>query len=191
MHMIRNSDDTGGAGMSLREQLLKAGLVNKKQAKKAENQSRQQEHNAKKNKSAALELESQREEELRLIEQQRLEKQQQDLELNRQRERIRIDRENVLRCRQLMNSNGLNERSAQERYYFLEAGRYVRKIQVTAWQREMLARGRLAIGRAYEHLDDFLILPYDVAQTVLQLNPEMVLTLHSAISDDVEVSDAE
>lgn len=189
--MIRDSDETGGASMSLREQLLKAGLVNKKQAKKAENQSRQQEHNAKKNKSAALELESQRQEELRLIEEQRLAKQQQDLELNLKRERMRIERENVLRCRQLMNSNGLNERSAQERYYFLEAGRFVRKVQVTAWQREMLARGRLAIGRVYEHLDDFVILPYDVAQTVLQLNPEMVLTLHSPVSDDAEVSDVE
>jgi uncharacterized protein len=177
--------------MSLREQLLKAGLVNKKQAKKAENQVRQQEHNAKKNKSVARELQSQRDEELHVIEEQRKAKQQQDLELNLQRERMRVERENVLRCRQLMNSNGLNERAAQDRYYFLEAGRFVRKVQVTAWQREMLARGRLAIGRVYEHLDEFVILPYDVAQTVLQLNPEMVLTLHPPVSDDVEVSDAE
>ena len=189
--MIRVSDDGEGAGMSLRDQLLKAGLVNKKQAKKAENQVRQQEHQAKKNKAVARELQSQREEELQLIEEQRKAKQQQDFELNLQRERFRIERENVLRCRQLMNSNGLNERSAQERYYFLEAGRYVRKVQVTAWQREMLARGRLAIGRVDEQLDDFVVLPYDVAQTILQLIPEMVLTLHSPISDDAEVSDVE
>lgn len=177
--------------MSLREQLLKAGLVNKKQAKKAENQVRQQEHNAKKNKAAAIELQSQRDEELRLIEEQRKVKQQQDLELNLQREKMRLERENILRCRQLMNSNGINERAAQERYYFLESQRFVRKVFVTAWQREMLARGRLAIGRVYDNVDDFVILPYDVAQTVLQLNPEMILTLHSAVPDDAEISDAE
>lgn len=177
--------------MSLREQLLKAGLVNKKQAKKAENQSRQQEHNAKKNRSAALELQAQRDNEMRLIEEQRLAKQQQDLALNLERERVRIERENALRCVQLMKSNGINERNASDAYFFLEEERFVRKVMVTGWQREMLARGRLAIGRIYENVDEFVILPYDVAQTVLQLNPEYILTLHSAVADDAEVPGAE
>jgi uncharacterized protein YaiL (DUF2058 family) len=51
----------------------------------------------------------------------------------------------------------------------------------------MLARGRMAIGRVYEQVDEFVILPYNIAQTVLELNPAMILTLHSAVSDDSDI----
>lgn len=174
--------------MSLRDQLLKAGLVSKKQAKQAESQAKSQAHHAKKNKTVAEELEAQRLEELRQIENERLAKQKADLELNIQREQKRIERENLLRCMQLMRSNAVNERNAPEQYYFLEAGRFVRRVGVSAWQREMLARGRMAIGRIYEQVDEFVILPYHVAQTVLELNPSMILTLHSPVADDSEIS---
>lgn len=173
--------------MSLRDQLLKAGLVSKKQAKQADQQAKQQEHQSKKNKTVAKEVESRREEELRQIEEERLAKQRLDLELNLQREQKRVERENVLRCVQLMKSNAENLRSAQEIYYFVEQQKYVRKVFVTPWQREMLARGRMAIGRIDEHVDEFVILPYHVANTVLELNPEMIVTLHSAVSDDTDL----
>ncbi|MEN9528571.1 MAG: hypothetical protein RI932_444 [Pseudomonadota bacterium] len=174
--------------MSLRDQLLKAGLVSKKQAKQADTQAKLQAHQAKKNKTVAEELEAQRQEELRHIENERLAKQKADLELNIQREQKRIERENLLRCMQLMRSNAVNQRNAPELYYFLEAGRFVRRVNVSAWQREMLARGQMAIGRIYDHVDEFVILPYHVAQTVLELHPSMILTLHSPVADDSEIS---
>lgn len=173
--------------MSLRDQFLKAGLVSKKQAKQAETQAKQKEHNAKKNKLVAQELASEREEELKEIEQQKLEKQQNDLELNRIRENQRIERENFLRCLQLLKSNAVNELRANEVYFFLEAGRFVRKVWVTSWQREMLARGKMAIGRPHQHVDEFLIIPYTVAQTVLSLHPGLIITLHSEVTDTDEI----
>lgn len=173
--------------MSLRDQLLKAGLVSKKQVKQVDQQSKQKEHQSKKNKAVAQEVENEREEELRKIEEERLAKQKADLELNLQREQKRLEREMALRCMQLMKSNAENKRSAQDIYYFLENGRFVRKVAVTPWQREMLARGRMAIGRIYEHVDEFVILPYDVAKTVLETNPAMILALHSAVADDAEL----
>jgi uncharacterized protein YaiL (DUF2058 family) len=177
----------GSDPMSLRDQLLKAGLVSKKQAKQAETQTKLKEHQAKKNKLVAEELALEKEAELRRIEEQRAEKQQYDLELNRLREQQRIERENYLRCLQLMKSNAINENRASVIYYFLESERFVRKVMVTAWQKELLARGKLAIGRLNEQVDEFLILPYTTAQTVLSLYPSFIITLHSEIPDDREV----
>lgn len=177
--------------MSLRDQFLKAGLVSKKQAKQAETQAKQKEHQAKKNKVVAQEIAAEREDELRAIEEQRIEKQKYDLELNMRREQQRIERENFLRCLQLMKSNAVNESRANETYYFLESDRYVRKVMVTAWQREMLARGKMAIGRLSELVDEFVILPYNTAQTVMELHPDFIITLHSKVSDDREVQLAE
>ena len=170
--------------MSLRDQLLKAGLVSKKQAKQADTQTKFQEHLAKKSKVVAKELEAQRDDELRRLEEERAAKQKADFELNQQREQKRLERESMLRCVQLMKSNAVNERAARDIYYFLEGDRFVRKVQVTPWQREMLARGRMAIGRVYEQVDEFVILPYNIARTVLELNPAMILALHSVVSDD-------
>jgi len=177
--------------MSLRDQFLKAGLVSKKQAKQAETQAKLKEHQAKKNKVVAQELAAERDDELRSIEEQRVEKQKYDLELNMRREQQRIERENFLRCLQLMKSNAVNENRANETYYFLESHRYVRKVMVTAWQREMLARGKMAIGRLSELVDEFVILPYNTAQTVMELSPGFIITLHSNVSDDREVQLAE
>ena len=173
--------------MSLRDQFLKAGLVSKKQAKQAETQAKQKEHQAKKNKVVAQELAAERDDELRLIEDQKLEKQKQDLELNLRREQVRIERENFLRCLQLMRSNAVNENRASEVYYLLEAGRFVRKVMVTPWQREMLARGKMAIGRLSELVDEFVILPYTTAQMVMNLHSGLIVTLHSEVADDGEV----
>lgn len=177
--------------MSLRDQFLKAGLVSKKQAKQAESQAKQKEHQAKKNKSVAEGVAAEREAELREIERQRFEKQQFDRELNMMREQQRIERENFLRCLQLMKSNAVNESRALEVYYFLESERFVRKVMVTPWQREMLARGKMAIGRLSELVDEFVIIPYNVAQTVMNLHPGLVITLHSEVADDREVHLAE
>ncbi|MEY3901926.1 MAG: hypothetical protein RL189_1232 [Pseudomonadota bacterium] len=177
--------------MSLRDQFLKAGLVSKKQAKQAESQAKQKEHQAKKNKVVADEVAAEREADLREIERERLEKQQHDRELNMIREQQRLERENYLRCLQLMKSNAANENRASEIYYFLESGRFVRKVMVTPWQREMLARGKMAIGRLTELVDEFVIIPYTVAQTVMNLHPSLVITLHSEVADDREVQLAE
>lgn len=177
--------------MSLRDQFLKAGLVSKKQAKQAEAQAKNKEHQAKKNKVVAEELAAEKEEELRRIEAKRLEKHQSDLELNLKREQLRIERENFLRCRQLLKSNAANEMRASEVYYFLESDRFVRKVLVTSWQREMLARGKMAIGRMSEQVDEFVIIPYAVAQTILDLHPGFIITLHTQIADEREVQLAE
>jgi uncharacterized protein YaiL (DUF2058 family) len=173
--------------MSLRDQLLKAGLVSKKQAKQAESQSKQKEHQAKKNKAVAEQVEREIEAEQRVLEQQREDKKRSDYELNMMREQRRQAWEDQLRCSQLMRSNAVNESKAQHTYYFLETNRFVRKVMVTTWQREMLARGKLAIGRLDEDVDEFLILPYHVAQVVLQLHPAMVITLHPEVSDETEM----
>lgn len=173
--------------MNLREQFLKSGLINKKQANKLEAEKKRQEHLLKKDKALFLSAEMEKkavEQELeREFEQQR----QKDRELNKQRDAMLAQREKLFRARQIINSNAQNQRSAQEVYFFLESNKFIRKILVTGWQREMLARGALGIARLDENIDDFIILNRDTIKILLDICPEKIIVLHSEIENFDEV----
>ena len=74
-----------------------------------------------------------------------------------------------------------------EPYYFEENSK-IRKVMVTAWQREMLARGKLGIGRPLDDVDEFYIIPLFAAKIIKDIAPQRLLTLHSEL-DDVEEID--
>jgi uncharacterized protein YaiL (DUF2058 family) len=176
--------------MSLREQLFKAGLISKKQAQKVEAINRKQGHDSKKNKQLEAQLNAQKKEELENILQEQNQRKQLDKELNHKRDLFIQERENIYRIRQILNSNSLNDRNAQELYFFLE-GKYVRKVSVTPWQREMLARGKMGIGRPVEGVDEFVIIPLAAAKIVQDICPQKLLTLHSELPLFVELEDCE
>ena len=93
-----------------------------------------------------------------------------------------------MRALQLIASNRLNEeRTAQGLYFFCEHQRHVRKVLVTEYQREMLARGKYGIARPSELVDEFVILPYHTWQTVQVLCPQLLLVLHPPVEDSQEV----
>jgi uncharacterized protein YaiL (DUF2058 family) len=174
--------------MGLRDQLLKAGLVSKKQAKKADAEVKRQDHEAKKSKVVAGQVATEKELELIAIEEEAAKKREHDLQLNMEREAERARKEAWYRCRQLLRSNVLNERRAVVPYYFAERERFVRTVYVTEYQKELLARGKLAIGRPEEDVDDFVIIPLYTAQTVQRLCPEMLVCLHSEVEDSVDLA---
>lgn len=173
--------------MGLRDQLLKAGLVSKKQAKQADAASRKHDHDIRKNKEAAVQAEADRKAEIERIESELLEKREQDKQRNLELEAARKEREKLFRCRQLMRSNRLNEHTANIPYFFPEENKFVRKVLVNAFQREMLARGKYAIGRPEEGVDEFFILPSHTADTVVSLRPEMILLKHPPLDDAEEL----
>ena len=165
--------------MSLRDQLLKAGLVSKKQAQKVEASNRKQGHDSKKNKELADALQAEKQLELDKIEEEKNKRKEIDKELNKQRE-------TYYRARQILNSNCLNAPNATESYFFEENNK-VRKVMVTAWQREMLARGKMGIGRMQDEVDEFYIIPLFAAKIIQEIAPQRLLTLHSELDDSEEI----
>ncbi|WGL59158.1 DUF2058 family protein [Pigmentibacter sp. JX0631] len=172
--------------MSLRDQLLKAGLVSKKQAQKAEASNRKQEHDSKKNKQLADAIDAEKKAELDKIEEEKNKQKEIDKELNKQRDLLIQQRELIYRARQILNSNCLNSPNATEPYYFAEKNK-VRKVLVTSWQREMLARGKLGIGRPMDEVDEFYIVPLSAAKIIKEISPLRLITLHSELDDSEEI----
>ncbi|MDG4552979.1 MAG: DUF2058 family protein [Candidatus Competibacter sp.] len=163
--------------MSLRDELLKAGLIPSEQAKKRDSDTRRQEHQRKKNKALGVAEEARREEARQRVEAEAARKREQDRQLNRKREAERQLRELVARARQLIDAHRLNEPSAEAIYNFRD-GRFIRAIRVTSAQRKVLARGRLAIVRGDRDEFDFPLVPRETADKLAQFMPERVLLLY-------------
>lgn len=177
--------------MSLRDQLLKAGLVNKKQVKRTEAAKRKQAHREHKGKQDALVARAETEDELERIEQDKRAKREEDRQLNLELEAKRRAHENHFRCRQLVRSRALNERDAHEPYYFLQDACVVRRIYLTPMQVELMARGRAALVVDPDDADTFLIVGEKTVKTVAELCPEMIVCQHSQIANDHELSNFE
>lgn len=166
--------------MSLREQLLKAGLVSETKVKEAASQARKQSHKAKKDKRVAAaeaaqkaEAERQRQAE---IERQR----ERDRRLNRERELQKKRNEEAARLRQLINSQRLNDAAADICYNFLtQDKKTIRYLRVTEQQQRLLALGRIGVIANLEDEYDFPLLPRDTVLKLAESQPETVLLLHS------------
>ncbi|MCI5145403.1 MAG: DUF2058 family protein [Candidatus Electrothrix sp. AR3] len=150
-------------GNPLQDQLLKAGLVNKKQAKKAKHAQYQQQKQKKniqdeseaKGKQAALA--------------------QRNRELNRQRKEEQQRREQQTQIKQLIEKNRLKQDNNGEPYHFA-VHKQIHRIFVTEEMAEQLSRGRLAIVR---FKDGFEVVPAKTAQQIAQRDQQMVLVLHA------------
>lgn len=171
--------------MSLRDQLLKAGLVTKKQAQHAEAVKKKQAHDIKKSKEIEEKVTAQSKEEIQAIEDEKLRRKELDKELNKKRDLLISQRENHYRSLQLLNSNNVLSSQANEKYFFAD-GKFVRKIMVTAWQREMLSRGKLGIGKPLEDVDEYVLVPLACAKLVLEIYPSKIIVLHSEVDDNSE-----
>jgi uncharacterized protein len=129
--------------MSLRDQLLQAGLVNERQAKETERQLRQQERErqqlpkAKRATASDAELASQRA--LRA-------KTTRDQELSRQQKEQADKRARHAQIEQLIQQNCLPRPQTDERYNFVD-GNKIRSIPADRLVRERLSRGEIAIVR--------------------------------------------
>ena len=129
--------------MSLRDQLLQAGLVNERQAKEAERQLRQQQRGRQqlpKERRATpteAELASQRAQ---------LAKATRDQELSRQLKEQADKRARHAQIEQLIQQNCLPRSRTDERYNFVD-GNKIRSIPADHFVRERLSRGEIAIVR--------------------------------------------
>jgi len=153
--------------MSLRDQLLKAGLVNEKQAKQAGKQKQKQQRLEHKNQVAKDD--SQRQAAL----QAQAEKQARDAELNRQQQEKAEKKAKAAQIKQLIEGTRLPRLESDDYYNFVD-NKKVKRIAVNDLIRDKLSRGSLAIvsydGR-YE------IVPRDAALRIQERDERRIIVL--------------
>ncbi len=152
-------------GLSLKDQLLKAGVVNKKQAKKAAHEKRS---SKKKNKGKKPVPQINK----TLQEQQAKEKR--NHELNQQRNKEKLKQEGLAQVKQLIETNFLKLDDGDDPYYF-KVGKMIKKLYVTREISSKLTSGMLAIVKGDDH---FVIVPSKVAKQIAERDPDTFVVLH-------------
>lgn len=169
--------------MSLRDELLKAGLVPSDKAKNLESETRKREHETKKNKALSAEEAARQAEARRQAEVEATRKREQDRQLNLKREAEKHRREQAARARQLIDGHRLNDPASELPYNFQD-GRFIRSVRVTPAQRKALAMGRIGIVRGDRSQYDFPLVPRETAVKLGEFAPERVLLLYDESSGD-------
>ena len=154
--------------LSLRDQMLKAGLVNEKQAKQAGKEQKRQQRLEKK---GAVEIDdTQRQAALKAM----AEKQARDQELNRQQQENAERKAFVAQIRQLIEGARLPKLDSEDYYNFVDYKK-VKRIAVNPVVRNKLVNGQLAIvkhGQGYE------IIPRYVALKVQERDARRIVVLN-------------
>ncbi len=155
-------------GNPFQDQLLKAGLVSKKQAKKANREkylSRKKNKGNKEKNSATISNKA-RDEQAAQAKRNR--------ELNRQRTDENRQREQRAQVKQLIENNRLELDDRGEPYYFTEQNK-INRVFVSEEITDQLSRGQLAIvklGNSYE------VVPAKVARQIASRDKEALVAFH-------------
>ena len=153
--------------ISLRDQLLQAGLVNEKQVKKAAQATRQKYKKQRKTKNKAEVVEPQQV----IIQQEQAAKVAYDRELNeKMREKIKR-KETAAQIKQLIEKNKLPREEGDVAYNFAD-GRKVKRKYVTQAVQDQLNRGQLAIVKLG---DQYELVTTDIANKIRQRDQARVI----------------
>ena len=152
-------------GNPFQDQLLKAGLVNKKQVKKAKHKqriNRQQNRNSGPTEAGYK------------AQQEQMAHAKRNRELNRQRAEENRQREQKAQAKQLIESNRLARDDSGEPYHFVEQNK-IKRILVSTEMTDQLSRGQLAIvklGNSYE------VVPAKAARQIASRDQEALIVFH-------------
>jgi uncharacterized protein YaiL (DUF2058 family) len=154
--------------LSLREQLLKAGLVTEKQAKQAERSTSDQRHRqAKGGKRAAPPPP----EPAKAAQQAAAAKLLRDQELNRKQQEKAARRARAAELRQLVAQLRVARPESDDYFNFVDGGK-IRRIQVTPELRTRLVAGALVIVRYDGRYD---LVPAEVVERIRERHPEAIV----------------
>ena len=161
---------------SLQDQLLKAGIANKQQVKKATIDKRKQK------KQAPKEAEAERLERLETIELQRREKAERDRQLNEARKAEQDQRAIDAQVKQLIERHQvIPSVRAETRFQFVD-GTTIKSLYVDDSMMATLARAQLRVVRSGA---SYVLVPAVVAEKIEARRPDVVIPL----SSDQKVSD--
>lgn len=158
-------------GNSLQDQLLKAGLVNEDQVKKANKSKSQKRHQQSKGKKKAPKKPALTPEQQRARE----EKAARDRELNERRNEARKQREIAAQVKQLVDANRHPPSDPENDvpFYFENKGK-IKTLHVAPATRDMITKGKLMIVNANGR---FELVPPDIAEKIRLRNPSLVIDL--------------
>ena len=166
---------------SFQEQLLKTGLVSKKQAHKAKLEKSKKIKQHSKNNNAA--------DETKLKAQQAMDKKiERDRELNNKKEEQARQKAISIEINQLVTSNLLPRDEGCEIVYNFEHRKKVNRIYVNADMKQQIIKGKLGIARlegGYE------LVPLDIAKKIQQRNKKRIVIFDEVetVSDDYSSSE--
>ncbi|PCK91629.1 nucleoprotein/polynucleotide-associated enzyme [Pseudomonas viridiflava] len=157
------------AGISLRDQLLKAGLVNQKQAKQVGKEKQKEQRLV--HKGQAQVDDSQK----RAAQEALAEKVKRDQELNRQQQDKVEQKARTAQVKQLIEASRLPKLTTEDYYNFVD-DKKVKRISVNALVRNKLSSGSLAI---VHHGGGYEIIPREAALKIQERDPRRIVLLNT------------
>ena len=153
---------------SLKDQLLNAGLVDKKKAKQLKQELRKE---AKVRQKGQTPLDDNKEQVKRNL----VEKAERDRQLNKQQQEV-VERKAIqAQISQLITMNRIKRESGDIAYQFTDGTR-IKKIYVTEQLQNDLVNGRLAIAKLG---NEFELLPSSAAEKIRQRDPQVIVLLNT------------
>ena len=153
---------------SLKDQLLNAGLIDKKKAKQLKQELRKE---AKVRKKGQVPLDDNKEQVKRNL----VEKAERDRHLNKQQQEV-VERKAIqAQISQLITMNRIKRESGDIAYQFTDGTR-IKKIYVTEQLQKDLVNGRLAIAKLG---NEFELLPSSAAEKIRQRDPQVIVLLNT------------
>lgn len=162
-------------GLSLQEQLLKAGLVDKKQLKKADHEKRVKNQKKRKGRLSADDSEKQK------LQQQQAERAKQDRQLNAERNQQAQRKAALAAAQQLIATNRSPVEEGDIVYQYVSAGK-IKRISVSQETADKLAAGRIGLAL---HNGEPVLIPVETVTKVLQRDEDLILVYN----DPAEIED--
>ncbi|SMS09157.1 hypothetical protein CFBP1590__1571 [Pseudomonas viridiflava] len=157
------------AGISLRDQLLKAGLVNQKQAKQVGKEKQKEQRLVHKGQAQVDDLQK------RAAQEALAEKVKRDQELNRQQQEKVEQKARAAQVKQLIEASRLPKLTTEDYYNFVD-DKKVKRISVNALVRNKLSSGSLAI---VHHGGGYEIIPREAALKIQERDPRRIVLLNT------------
>ena len=165
--------------ISLRDQLLKAGLVNEKQAKQAGKEKQKQQRLAHK---GQIELDDTQQ---RLAAEAMDEMFKRDQELNRQQQEKAEQKARAAQIKQLIDVSRLPKLNTEDYYNFVD-DKKVKRLSVNTLMRNKLANGSLAI---VQHQGGYEVIPREAALKIQERDPRRIVQLNVLVESKTPEED--
>ena len=166
---------------SLQDQLLGAGIANKKQANKAKKAKKQQ-FKEKKSGTAAVDDTADK------IRAEELAKAERDRELNRQRDEAARQKERAAQIRQIVSHSRIDRPQESDISFNVTHGKYIRAIPVSAEQQRHLTAGYLAVVAID---DSFELVPAKAAEKIVSRDEDCVVHWNRDVGAGQDTSQAD
>ena len=169
---------------SLQEQLLKAGLASKEQAKDAQKElrDRRRSKNRRKGGRPQQKEDATADQAAKLAADAQAQKRARDRELNRKREAAKAKKAGKAGMQQMIRKARVDDNLGDVAYHF-QVGSKIKRILVTEKQAKALAEGQLAVVALHR---EYVLVPRETGEKVGAQSPELLVLLNEPGGDEDE-----